>query len=44
MEDVIELFTRTWARQEQEFTEADEDSRFHLNAMITENEEELQGF
>jgi hypothetical protein len=45
MENVTEHFTRTWARPEQEFIEADQGSRFHLNAVITEQEEEdLQGF
>jgi hypothetical protein len=43
-EDVTEHCTRTWARPEQEFVKADEGLRFHLNPMITENEEEFQGF
>jgi hypothetical protein len=43
MENVTEPFTRTWARPEQEFIEADQGSRFHLNAVITEQEEDLQG-
>jgi hypothetical protein len=44
MKNVTEHFTRTWARPEQEFIEADQSSRFHLNAVITEKEEDLQGF
>jgi hypothetical protein len=40
MEDVTDHFTRTWARPEEEFIEADQDSRFYLDALITETEEE----
>jgi hypothetical protein len=44
MENVTEHFTRTWARPEQEFIEADQGSRFHVNAVIMGQEEDLQGF
>jgi hypothetical protein len=45
MEEVTEHFTKTWARPEQDFIEANQGSRLHLEARITDKEEdELQGF
>jgi hypothetical protein len=40
MERVTEHFTRTWARPEDEFIEAEENTAFHLEPRITEREEE----
>jgi hypothetical protein len=45
MEEVTEHFTTTWARPEQDFIEANQGSRFHLEARITEkDDDELQRF
>jgi hypothetical protein len=42
--EVAEHVTKTWARPEQDFIEANQGSRFHLEARITEKEgDELQG-
>jgi hypothetical protein len=40
MEEVPEHFTKTWARPEQDFIEAEPGSRFYLEARISDNEED----
>jgi 3-dehydroquinate dehydratase len=45
MDNVTDHFRRTWARPEREFVEAEPDSMFHLEAVLTEKEEEeMQSF
>jgi hypothetical protein len=45
MNEVTDHFTRTWAKPEQQFIEAEPESRYHLEAKITDDEEEkLQGY
>jgi hypothetical protein len=42
MDSVTDHFRKTWARPEHEFIEAEASSMFHLEAVLTEKEEEKE--